>query len=143
MTKQERQELKDMLEEKRDELRREVKEKRRSIASVGTMGEIRRIGDFADDANMATEQEIELALLEMKAKIVEVYDQALARLEKDKYGYCSACGEPIAFKRLKALPFAIRCKDCEEADENESARLAKQRHSYTPSFFLADEKNIE
>lgn len=138
MTKQERQELKGMLEGKRDELRREVKEKRRNIASVGTMGEIHPTGNFTDDANMVAEQDMELALLEMKAKTVEAYDQALVKLEMNEYGHCSVCGEPIAFKRLKALPFAIRCKDCEEADENESARLAKQLAFRTP--FLKDER---
>ncbi len=143
MTKQERQELKGMLEGKRDKLRREVKEKRRNIVIVGTMGEIQRIGNFADDANRVAEQDMELALLEMKAKTLEGYDQALARLERNKYGYCSDCGEPIAFSRLKALSFATRCKDCEEAHEAESARLAKQRHPHAPSFLLADERNIE
>ncbi|MBY0493356.1 MAG: TraR/DksA C4-type zinc finger protein [Cyanobacteria bacterium] len=30
---------------------------------------------------------------------------------------CFECGEEIAEARLRALPFAVRCKDCEEALE--------------------------
>ena len=47
---------------------------------------------------------------------------ALARLEQGTYGNCFDCGEEIAEKRLRALPFAVRCKDCEEARENAEQR---------------------
>jgi len=46
----------------------------------------------------------------------------LRRLEEGTYGRCFECGEEIAEKRLRALSFAVRCKDCEEIRE-----LAKQR----------------
>ena len=48
--------------------------------------------------------------------------EALARLEQGNYGNCFDCGEEIAEKRLRALPFAVRCKDCEEARENAEQR---------------------
>ena len=44
------------------------------------------------------------------------------RLEEGNYGYCFECGDEIAEQRLRALPFAVRCKDCEEARE-----VAEQR----------------
>ena len=39
------------------------------------------------------------------------------------------CAEEIAEKRLRALPFAVRCKDCEEAREVAQKRrqLASRR----------------
>jgi RNA polymerase-binding transcription factor DksA len=51
-------------------------------------------------------------------------NEALNRLEEGKYGYCFECGEEISEARLRALPFAVRCKDCEEARETRRAARA-------------------
>jgi DnaK suppressor protein len=59
-------------------------------------------------------------------------DAALHRLEEGTYGNCFECGEEIAEARLRALPFAMRCKDCEEARETAERRermLAQKRGS--------------
>jgi RNA polymerase-binding transcription factor DksA len=45
---------------------------------------------------------------------------------------CFECGEEISGARLRALPFAVRCKDCEEAREIAAQRertLAQRRGS--------------
>jgi DnaK suppressor protein len=39
-------------------------------------------------------------------------EAALKRLEVDDYGYCLACGEPIAAARLELDPAATHCVDC-------------------------------
>ena len=43
--------------------------------------------------------------------------QALKAINDGAYGTCQDCGNPIAPHRLSALPFAIRCITCEEAEE--------------------------
>ena len=53
----------------------------------------------------------------MKAETLTQIDNALARLEQEAYGYCFECGDEITEQRLRALPFAVRCKDCEELHE--------------------------
>ena len=47
----------------------------------------------------------------------------MSRLDEGAYGYCLECGEEIPELRLRALPFAIRCKDCEEALEVAEERI--------------------
>ena len=42
---------------------------------------------------------------------------ALRRLEQGAYGNCSDCNDPIPEARLAALPFAVRCRQCEAARE--------------------------
>ncbi len=44
-------------------------------------------------------------------------DEALRKLAEDTYGICEECGEEIAPERLKILPFAIYCRDCQERKE--------------------------
>ncbi len=61
----------------------------------------------------------------MKAETLDQINQALSRLDEGAYGYgyCLECGEEIPELRLRALPFAIRCKDCEEALEVAEERV--------------------
>jgi len=42
-------------------------------------------------------------------------NDAIARIKKGVYGICSECEEPIAGKRLQAIPWALRCVTCEDA----------------------------
>ena len=48
--------------------------------------------------------------------------RARRRLEDHTYGDCFECGDQISEARLRALPFAVRCKDCEEARETAEQR---------------------
>lgn len=45
-------------------------------------------------------------------------DLALQKIEKDEYGICRDCEEPIPIKRLEFDPTAIRCVDCANAAES-------------------------
>ena len=42
---------------------------------------------------------------------------ALRRVKSGEYGRCLQCGEPIAFARLEAQPFAPNCLDCQSTIE--------------------------
>src|SRR3954469_17743607 len=46
---------------------------------------------------------------------LERTERALAKLDDGTYGLCDACGEPIAPKRLAALPDAVLCVACASA----------------------------
>ena len=76
---------------------------------------------------MLTMPDIEFAPIQMKAETLDQINQALSRLDEGAYGYCLECGEEIPERRLHALPFAIRCKDCEEALEVAEERVEDRR----------------
>ena len=44
---------------------------------------------------------------------------ALKRLDEGSYGYCEECGEEISMERLKVIPFALLCRDCQETKEQQ------------------------
>lgn len=48
---------------------------------------------------------------------LQLVQSALRRLEDDAYGECLACGESIAFARLKARPETPFCLECQSARE--------------------------
>lgn len=54
------------------------------------------------------------ALLEATARTVRSIEDALRRLDSGAYGNCLDCGSSIPAARLQALPFAERCRDCQQ-----------------------------
>ena len=116
-------ELKQMLDGRRRELQAEVQGKMRVVREEGTWGgKLNEVLDAVESSEADIQEEIEFALIQMKSETLNKINDAVVRLEQGDYGYCFDCGEEIAEKRLRALPFAVRCKDCEEARE-----VAEQR----------------
>ena len=116
-------ELKQMLDGRRRDLQAEVQGKMRVVREEGTWGgKLNEVLDAVESSEADIQEEIEFALIQMKSETLNKINDAVGRLEQGDYGYCFDCGEEIAEKRLRALPFAVRCKDCEEARE-----VAEQR----------------
>jgi DnaK suppressor protein len=110
-------ELKKILLERRREIVSEVKEKIRDVRSESVGGMVHGVLDAGESSEADIQDDIEFALIQMKAETLNKIDEALGRLEDGHYGNCFECGEEISQQRLRALPFAVRCKDCEEARE--------------------------
>lgn len=105
------------LAERRRETLREIQDKLREVRADAERKETSEELDAGGISEADTQQDIAFALIQMKAETLDQINQALSRLDEGAYGYCLECGEEIPERRLRALPFAIRCKDCEEAME--------------------------
>jgi len=130
--------LKQMLDDRRREIQAEVQGKMRGVREEGSWGgKLNEVLDAVESAEADIQEELEFALVQMKSETLNKINDALARLEQGNYGNCFDCGEEIAEKRLRALPFAVRCKDCEEARENAAQRERQlQARRGTSSLFL-------
>lgn len=128
-------ELRKMLEDRRRELLTEVQGKMRDVRAEGTKE--RDVLDQGESSEVDIQEDIEFALIQMKSETLNKIDAALRRLEEGTYGNCFECGEEISEARLRALPFAVRCKDCEEARETaeQRERLLAQRRGQFSIFF--------
>jgi len=123
-------ELKAILVERRREIMSEVQGRMRDVRAEGAGSAVQGVLDAAESSELDIQDEIEFALIQMKAETLNKIDEALRRLEEGTYGYCFECGDEISEKRLRALPFAVRCKDCEEAREvklNRDRLMAQRR----------------
>ena len=112
--------LKLMLEERRQEIvdklrtiREAMPDQRLDVQDA----EEQAVTDFAKD--------MEFALVQMKADTLGRIDEAMRRLEAGTYGECAECGTEITSARLKALPFAVLCRDCQEQAETRTAEENK------------------
>jgi DnaK suppressor protein len=85
--------------------------------------------DSAESVEAVTQDALHFSLIEMKTRVIRLIDDALERAGHDDFGCCAVCGDEISSRRLKALPFAIRCTPCESDAETaqESARTAATR----------------
>ncbi|PYR64310.1 MAG: hypothetical protein DMF91_00705 [Acidobacteria bacterium] len=131
-------ELKQMLQGRQREIQAEVQGKMRNVRAEGTWGgKLNEVLDAVESAEADIQEDIEFALVQMKSETLNKINDALARLEQGDYGNCFDCGEEIAEKRLRALPFAVRCKDCEEAREvaEQRERQLAQRRGAASLFF--------
>src|SRR3989442_8086636 len=131
-------ELKQMLEGRRREIQAEVQGRMRDVRTEGARGgKLNEVLDAVESSEADIQEDIELALIQMKSETLNKINDALARLEQGDYGNCFECGEEIAEKRLRALPFAVRCKDCEEAKEiaEQRERQLAQRRGAASLFF--------
>lgn len=128
-------ELKRILEERRREMLGEVHTKIKNVRTEGASGMMQTV-EMGDASKAEVHDDIEFALIQMKAETLQKIEAALLRLEEGAYGNCSECGDEISQQRLRALPFALRCKDCEEAREvaQQRARLATQRRGAASLF---------
>jgi len=130
-------ELKQMLEERRREIQAAVHDKMRDVRAEGTWGgKQSEVFDAVESSEADTQDDLEFALIQMKSETLNKINDALTRLEQGSYGNCFECGDEIAEKRLRALPFAVRCKDCEEAREVAEQRERMQARRGSAALFL-------
>jgi len=129
--------LKAMLDDRRRELQTEVQGKMRGVREEGSWGgKLNEVLDAVESAEADIQEELEFALVQMKSETLSKVNDALVRLEQGNYGNCFDCGDEIAEKRLRALPFAVRCKDCEQARENTEQRERQLARRGTSSLFM-------
>jgi DnaK suppressor protein len=129
--------LKRMLEERRREILSEVQGRIRDQREADAWGKVHEVLDAGESSEADIQEDIEFALIQMKAETLTKINDALGRLDEGTYGYCSDCGGEISEQRLRALPFAVRCKDCEESREVAAERekaMAQKRNG--PAFFF-------
>lgn len=130
-----------------DELRQMLSERGR-VLSDEVHGQLRGVRadvaarslDSQDDGELADndlQDEIRLALIQLKAETLNKVNEALSRLEEGRYGWCHECSGEIAERRLRALPFAVRCTGCEQVRESASQQMEVRGRREAPPFHAA------
>ena len=132
-------ELKKMLDNRRRELMAEVQGRMRDVRNEGSKE--RDVLDQGESSEVDIQEDIELALIQMKSETLNKIEAALRRLDEGSYGDCFECGDEISEARLRALPFAVRCKECEEARESAELRERMAQRRGGSSAFLFDSTN--
>lgn len=75
------------------------------------------VGDEADQAGQSLEKELQFELSDNERSQLDQIEGALRKMDKGTFGICEQCRRPIAKARIKALPFARYCIDCQSTAE--------------------------
>jgi DnaK suppressor protein len=98
--------------------RAQLLEKRASVLSgLGTRFDtMARMGRVAEDdqAQISHDEFVSLRMNGLDYGQLRLVEEALDRLDAGDYGTCLACEQPIAEKRLRALPWARYCVSCQD-----------------------------
>jgi DnaK suppressor protein len=114
-------EIRRMLVERRRDLLNEIQNTVRDVREVGS-NRYHHTTDLGEAVEGEPEDDIVFALIQMKAELLARVDEAVRHCDEGTYGSCVDCGKVIAPSRLRAMPFAVRCRTCQETCEEERHR---------------------
>jgi len=106
MSKKEAVKFKHVLETKRKELLRGGSDREEIL--------IQHAADEFDRLQQQLSREVAIHNLDREARLLQSVQAALSRFDDETFGVCLGCEEEIPEKRLKALPWALYCLDCQE-----------------------------
>ena len=75
------------------------------------------MSDDGDLADVACRDSLQAANLNRHRARLRAIEEALLRIDEGTYETCEDCGEKISVGRLNAVPFALRCVECQEMQE--------------------------
>ena len=73
--------------------------------------------DIADKASNSYTKEFLFSLSNSERDVLQLVDEALVRIDRERYGVCVVCEDEMDRKRLEAVPWAKRCISCQEKQE--------------------------
>jgi len=76
----------------------------------------------ADQVLPELEHENAYVLASKERELLYAVDEALARIEDGTYGICVICEKEIGIERLKAVPWAELCVECQKKLEEEEKK---------------------
>ena len=77
-------------------------------------------GDEADVAADVIDRQLLTSIGTQDAIRLQQIENALDRINQDKYGRCIKCGKEIPAERLEVLPYALMCIQCASAEERKN-----------------------
>ena len=77
---------------------------------------------MADMATDLYDREFSLELAEGEREQLFVLDEAIRTVDEGTYGTCGLCNKQISRQRLKAMPQAKHCIECQEKEERSANR---------------------
>lgn len=125
-----------------DEIRALLLERKRTIEKDIKRDFSRSLEDTAEETTVVgvnegkesrvdVGREMRYQVMSQRSRELKQIRQALVRIETGGYGICDECGSRIRFERLKAMPFAQLCRNCQHASEQkERDRQTSPRGPY-------------
>lgn len=102
------------------QIKKQLQDARHEIAKSRGLREemcIEQTADSMDQVQAAEARELAIRNLDRSARWLRQIEDALRRLEAGEYGICADCADEIGPKRLRAVPWAQLCLQCQETTD--------------------------
>ena len=113
-----RADVRRMLVERRRKLLLEIQSRIRDVREEGSSTD-HHAPHVGEPLEAEPDEDLAFALIQMKAEMLERVNEAVRTFDEGAYGSCLDCGGFIGSARLQAMPFAVRCRQCQESREHE------------------------
>ena len=80
---------------------------------------IEKSADQMDEIQYASERDLAIGNVDREYSLLRDVKAALQRIHSGSFGTCIECELPISPKRQAALPWALRCIDCQETADRD------------------------
>jgi len=111
------------LREQVKQRRHQLLERAESAAEEGRKLTAEGPQDTADQASLSTSREQLFRQVSQNRQEVVLLESVLRRMDDGSFGSCRRCGDEIDLRRLKALPWATYCLECQASIEQEGKLL--------------------
>jgi DnaK suppressor protein len=115
--KDRKERLKKLLIQRREDIVKEAKKEIKKFQSGEKRQLVETVMDDGDLSVVDLAEDISLKQLSTHRETLLNIDTAIRKIEEGTYGICDDCGDEISEERLKIMPFAIMCRDCQERHE--------------------------
>ncbi len=106
-----------LLERRRASLMRIDEKTLAECDSTASSEGLRETQDPGDNSVREVAQDERFGDAQRATSEVRLLDAALARIADGSYGMCSDCEKPIIERRLLSIPYAERCADCQQLQD--------------------------
>jgi DnaK suppressor protein len=133
MQKKKIEELKALLTENKRQILSDVRRAMESPLNDDIRLTFEVLQDNGDKSVDELLKHVNAKILGNKSEILDEIDEALNKLEEGTYGICEECGTEIPLGRLKAVPSATLCVDCQEGiDKKNKVKSSREENVSIP-----------
>lgn len=86
---------------------------------------LEKSADQMDEIQFASERDLEIRNVDRESALLREVRAALRRIRDGSFGNCIECDWAIDPKRLAAVPWALRCIECQEAADSDGRQRAE------------------
>jgi len=116
-----RQALRELFNTRRRQLYEDLQLRRARIRELGAAAAVAQPSDDVDPTDL------DVVLIDIGTSALRAIDRAIDSLDDGTYGLCTRCRAAIGEARLRALPFAVHCRECESMREQAAAEAREHR----------------
>jgi DnaK suppressor protein len=128
LTQEQIEEIRSLLLEKKQTIERDIR--RNFSRFLEESSEESTVVDMedGDESRVDVGKEMSYQVMSRWSRELKKINEGLQRIDSGEYGVCDECESRIRFERLKAMPFAQLCLNCQqESEEREKERQKPSR----------------